>query len=285
VRKQRNLPSNFDSPLNIPEGRSGKFTIEHKTIEPGTEMDVVSMRTALFTRQRPVKVIFEVPARFHFLKESGRTWMSDVPVEQYSHQPVVDTLEGNVLIGGLGLGYIVKKLAMKDSVTSITVVEKSTNVITLVWKHLDVEPKAKIVHMDLFKFLKKNTDKFDYAFYDIWSGDGEAVLKEYVLPLRELTEPFVKSEKRILCWQEDVMRGQTRVSLSSIVQMNYDVMLKLSDKKFKDWFEDGWHNHLKAFWNWVRTEKPTQDKALAEVPLYTDTFGMKSWRKRWSKWL
>jgi hypothetical protein len=279
------VPRSFESPLNIPAGNSGKFTVEHEVFPAGKEMNVVSMRSALFTGQRPMSVVLSAPKRFHFLKESGNTWMSDVPEEQYSHQPVVDKLEGSVLIGGLGLGYIVKKLAMKDRVTSITVVEKSTHVITLVWKYLGVEPKGKVVQMDLFEFLKKNKEKFDYAFYDIWAGDGETVLKEYVLPLRELTEPFVKSEKRIICWQEDVMRGQTRQGLQGAVMMNFDKMLELSEEKFRELFDDNWHKHLIAFWNWVRKVKPTQDDALAVVPEYTDTYGMKSWRKRWSKWL
>lgn len=194
---------------------SGKMSIERERYDKGKEFIVVSLRTHVLTGQRPAKCFAERPGFIHRLKEKDRgVWMSDLPCEIYQHAEFVPKLYGNVLIGGLGLGLILKMMSYMLLADSVTVVEKSEDVINLVWSQLNLPFKAKIIHKDLFKYLKTCKTRFDTAYYDIWdydiwAGDNESAYHEYVKPLRYLSTGIVP-QKRLHCWQEDVMKGQVK---------------------------------------------------------------------------
>ena len=67
----------YFSPLNIPEGKSGKWTIEHETIPAYTPVQEISHRTAIFRGIQPKKIVFDFPLKIHFLKHNGGIVMSD----------------------------------------------------------------------------------------------------------------------------------------------------------------------------------------------------------------
>lgn len=266
-----NLNHNFLSPLNIPESQSGRYSVQHKTIPAGEAITVISMRTALFTGNKPLKIMYDLPVYYHYLKNQNSVLMSDVPQEQIQHEPIIAKCKGKVLIGGLGLGYIATKLSEKKSVTEIIVIEKSKAVINLVWPYLDLRGKGNIIHADIFKFLKENQEDFDYIYLDIWSGDSENVFLETVLPLRKLARKFVKSKNRVLCWQEEVMRGQIRTGLQMAIQINFDEILNMPQEKFNKVFSGKTHRFKKNFWAWARRCKPSQDIAFKKVIPYVNT--------------
>jgi hypothetical protein len=66
----------------------------------------------------------------------GEVWMVDDPLHWYGTLEAAATYEGHVLCAGLGLGLIVHALRANPKVTKITVVERSLDVIELVWPHL-----------------------------------------------------------------------------------------------------------------------------------------------------
>ena len=211
--------------------------------------------------------------------------MSDIPQEQIQHDPVVSRCKGHVLVGGLGLGYVVTRLAAKKSVTKITVVERSKDVIKLVWPHLKLKGKGKVVQGDLFQFLRKNKVKYDYMYFDIWQSDGERTLIDYVIPLRKLGRPFVESDKRILCWNEDVMLGQLKLALTGkiMVPETFKQIRELDDQRFEEIFNDRWHKHEFPFWKWIREKNISKEKALEEAVKYADEFGTDKWERRWKE--
>jgi spermidine synthase len=124
----------------------------------------------------------------------GITWMEDTPLERRQRQFAIDKCEGSVCVAGLGLALVVKELAAKPEVKSITVVEISQEVVDLVWEK---RSKCRIVVSDIEDYLKKTKVKFDYIYLDCYLG-GEADLMQ---KHRKLAEKLVTPD-RVLIWQE-----------------------------------------------------------------------------------
>lgn len=121
------------------------------------------------------KDVFSYPS----IKQNGREWMSLNPNEINTMKDSVNKAFGNVLVGGLGLGYYLFCISNKENVKSVTVVEKDHEVIEFFNKYLldkfEYKNKIKIIESDVFDFLENNyLSNFDYAFMDIWhdTGDG-----------------------------------------------------------------------------------------------------------------
>jgi len=142
-----------------------------------------------------------------YLLCKGIVWAADEDNEKQEQQFAVDKCTGSVLVGGLGVGWIVEQLATKDTVTRIVVIERSPEVIELVWKYLDTKGKAEIVRDDIFQYLRNIAAKenFDYIYFDIWPSISRDIYRDSLLPLRELAEKLVPVA-RVLCWKEDEMR-------------------------------------------------------------------------------
>lgn len=107
----------------------------------------------------------------------NRLFMSVTPMEVESHQLHLKNASGNVLVGGLGMGYYLTQLKNKEDITSITVVEKDLNVINLYKKLMEHNPiafasdKIKFVHSDIFDYTGELI--YDYAYFDIWPSLDE----------------------------------------------------------------------------------------------------------------
>ena len=106
----------------------------------------------------------------------GRTWMSITPMELESHITHILEATGDVLVGGLGMGYYITEIIKKPEVTSVVVIEQDHEVIEAYNKLIESNHeyfhnnKLTIVHGDLFEVLPKIKDqfKFNYAYLDIW---------------------------------------------------------------------------------------------------------------------
>lgn len=124
--------------------------------------------------------------------------MSNTPMEQRTHIEAINKAQGNVLVAGLGLGMYLQNIKDKEEVTSITVVEKSKEVIELISKYFKDCQKIKIINEDIFNYTPDI--KFEFAFLDIWSDISEDNLVEFDI----LREKF-KDILEIICWSEDII--------------------------------------------------------------------------------
>ena len=110
------------------------------------------------------------------LKRNGNTWMSITPMELESHITHVLEATGDVLVGGLGMGYYITQIVAKADVRSVTVIEKDIEVIQAYKKLIESNPtafdnsKLHIMHGDMFDLIPKLDKKFEYnyAYLDIW---------------------------------------------------------------------------------------------------------------------
>ena len=147
--------------LNLPCGKSGdweilKFSVDEK------EANTFNMH-AMFG---PCGSRCVIPGKYYKLTYKNEVIMSNTPAEVSDHMPFINNAKGNVLIGGLGLGMVVKALIDSPDVTKITVVELSKDVIKLSGPTYSSNEKVHIVNEDIYKY--KPTEKFDYAWFDIW---------------------------------------------------------------------------------------------------------------------
>ena len=133
------------------------------------------------------------------LYQKSSLWMELTTREKAHHQDAIEKIEGRVLVGGLGLGYIVEEFTKKPEVTEIIVVEIAQEVVDLVWQYIDTS-KSKIVIADIFDYLKKTDEKFDWVYLDCWFSYDRASIRNYAKPLIELTKRIVP-ENRVWCWR------------------------------------------------------------------------------------
>jgi hypothetical protein len=210
--------------IDIPEGQVGSFTIRHRFLPAGSILRTGTLRTALFGQPPAREVEYDHETRWHELSEDGGVWMTDYPIEQAQHRRELAPVAGDVLVGGLGLGVGTTMLVNDSRVRHVTVVEKSPEVIELVAPHITKRlpfDKLTIEQGDLFEKIPLLGHTFDWAFYDIWASDGEGTLHDAVLPLvrSSVESRVVKGQERVICWNEDVMRGQLMLGLHSRLLM------------------------------------------------------------------
>lgn len=157
----------------IPEGKSGEYAIEYYTISEDAAHLAVTMAT--FSRDYLGRHIFA--GDFCKLTHSGKVIMSDTGGERYSNTEIVKVAQGNVLIAGLGLGMVLCAILPKTEVKTVTAVEISYDVCTLVLPHIakhlgDSIIKLRVIVDDIFSYTPDG--KYNTIYFDIWgdySGD------------------------------------------------------------------------------------------------------------------
>lgn len=194
-------------PFELPEGRRGKLRIRHEVKKKGEKEIVVSLRNAIFMGLKPASYVLDQDVIIHKLEEGDHgTWMTSHLQEVEQHERQLARFSGHVLVGGLGLGLAAALLQEKDAVQSITVVEKSKEVIKLVKPYLRWCDKLAVFNEDLFDWLKQKRH-YDYAFFDIWCPTGERIIRQFTLPLRQAALGAIY-QHCIEQWNEDEMVGQ-----------------------------------------------------------------------------
>ena len=119
---------------------------------------------------------FEFPA----VLENGNEWMTLTPVDLDTSDDAILRSFGKVVTFGLGLGYFAYMASEKESVESVTVIEKSEKVIELFNKYVlpqfNHPEKIRIINCDAFEYAEHTMPKehFDFAFVDTWrdASDG-----------------------------------------------------------------------------------------------------------------
>jgi hypothetical protein len=151
---------------------------------------------------------FEFPA----VLEDGNEWMTLTPVDLDTSDEAIEKAHGRVVTFGLGLGYYAYMVSCKDNVESITVVEKSEDVISLFKEYILPQfshpEKVHIVNADAFEYAEFTMPKerFDVAFVDTWrdASDG-APMYEKMKALEHLSP-----DTEFLYWIENFLISRLR---------------------------------------------------------------------------
>jgi len=254
------------TPMLFTKRKQGQYKIISQTSDT---WEVASLRHAVFFGVKPTKIKFNSPREFHRLTNAGKdTLTSDTPIEIFSQYIEFRKCYGNVLVGGLGLGMAAQMLLNKNDVTSVTVIEKDSDIIELIRDQID--PDIKIIQADLFDYLKQPL-KYDSAYYDIWYGTGESTWHSEVVPLYRLSRKAGITGP-LTAWGETEMHAQFIPSLYAYSVINYahpwqpyQVFYDAIKKKFGD--------------------KPTDKQLKSAIKLYLNGIGTEKWEKmfEWDK--
>lgn len=179
--------------IRFPERKTGQWELKtslYAPYEPFVRSDPVV--TPEF-REIPQIGYFREEFRFPAVLENGIEWMTVTPNEIETMKEPIRRASGDVLTLGLGLGYFAFHASQKDTVTSVTVVEKDPDVIRLFSEELLPQfpnrQKINIVKADAFRYLKETLPekKFSYLFADLWHDPSDG-LELYLRLKKEIPE-------------------------------------------------------------------------------------------------
>lgn len=162
--------------------------------------------------------------RFPAVLENGNEWMTLTPVDLDTSEEAINEAHGRVVTFGLGLGYYAYMASEKECVESVTVIEKSADVIRLFKKHIlpqfPNKEKIRIIESDAFEYAEKTMPKenFDIAFVDTWrdASDGAPMYER----MKRL-EPLSPSTKFIY-WIENFLISRHRAMMLEKIYSEMD---------------------------------------------------------------
>lgn len=155
---------------------------------------------------------FIKPFSYLALCEGNNIWMSLNPNEIETMKPFIDKGNGNVLVLGLGMGYVPFMMVLKDDVKHITIVEKDQNIINLfnnlLFPHFINKNKIAIIKDDAIKYVSKN-NKYDYIFADLWHTPEDGL---------DLFIQLKRINKDIDCWLETSLIAMLRRCMITLIE-------------------------------------------------------------------
>jgi len=159
--------------INVPDGKSGSWEIKTK-IAP--EPDPLTKARAIIHGYGRY-----VPAgTYKVLLRNNTVVMSNTPDEIRDSISFIRAAKGDVLINGLGLGVILKALLDKPEIDSVTVIEKSEDVINLVAPTYQNDKRVTIIHDDAFTYKPEKGKKYNAVWHDIWDDITSDNLPEMI---------------------------------------------------------------------------------------------------------
>lgn len=153
----------MDIQVNVPNGKSGIWNIEEFEVSQ-KDADFENMRAMFSFSSRTIK-----PGKYKRLKRGNTVVMSNTPAEISDHFYFIRKAKqgGDILINGLGLGVALTEILKSEKVTSVTVIEKSEDVISLVAPSFSDE-RVEIIHADAFEWKLPKGKKYQAVWHDIW---------------------------------------------------------------------------------------------------------------------
>jgi len=226
--------------IKLPKVSKGdwEFTrLEYKPYEAFISDDILFEPDTL--KEIPQMGFFPEGFSYPAVLQKGREWMAIKPSEIESMQPAIDLVKGKVITFGLGLGYFAYMVSRKTDVTSVTIVERDENVISLFREYILPQfahaKKIEIIQSDAFDYMQSVLPEkdFDYAFIDLWH-DTQDGLSLYIK-----SKSFEKLSPRTkyLYWVEESLLSAYRWNIfDEIIETGSipEILNRLGSKKLAD---------------------------------------------------
>ena len=179
-------------------GTMGDAAIEHFT---------VSESESRFSALRPGEYVRE--GRYARLRVGRGLMMTDTHMERITNYEFLRRAQGDVLVGGLGLGMIVVPACAKKEVRSVTVLELSADVIGLVEPQIRHE-KLTVVRADVRTW--RPPQKYQTIYFDIWPTICVDNLREIATLHRRYAKALDRSDGAawMSSWQVKHLRALRR---------------------------------------------------------------------------
>ncbi len=198
--------------IKIPNVKNGKWELKTERYSAYRGVICGDMEIHEDFREVPPLGFFTEDFEFPAVLEDGNEWMTLTPVDLDTCDSAIERAHGRVVTFGLGLGYYTYMVSCKENVDSITVVEKSPDVIELFKRYILPQfsnpEKVRIVNEDAFLYAKHTMpgEKFDVAFVDTWrdASDG-APMYERMMELEHLSP-----DTEFIYWIENFLVSRLR---------------------------------------------------------------------------
>ena len=105
--------------------------------------------------------------------------MQNSEAEYVEHQWLWDNATGDVLVGGLGIGYIHQSLIDNPNVTSVTIIEIAQDVADLVWDDCAKDDSFTLHIADFETWTPPESATYDTVWCDSWLWDNSLTMAEY----------------------------------------------------------------------------------------------------------
>ena len=167
--------------IKIPTKKLGKWELCYKTYVPYQAFVFDDPKITRDGKIIPQIGFFEKEFSYPAVLESGTEWMLITPNEIHTMRAPISGAHGKVLTYGLGLGYFAYMVSEKESVSSVTIVERDKNAISLfrdiILPQMPRKDKINIICDDAFYFAETRLadSDFDFVFADIWHDPSDGV--------------------------------------------------------------------------------------------------------------
>ena len=176
---------------------------------------------------------FAEPYSYLGVMQDGNDWMTLLPNEIITSRPALEEARGSVTTFGLGLGYFAFHASEKDTVSSVTCVERDPEVIGLFNRFIlpcfPHREKIRVIEDDAFRYAREVLpgEKCDFVFADIWRDVSDGLpcylrfrALEHLTPhtvWRYWIEPSMLSHLRytVFSFLEDAMEGKGELPFSA----------------------------------------------------------------------
>ena len=171
---------------------------------------------------------FKKPFSYLALTEGNNIWMSLNPNEIETMKPFVNKAHGNVLVLGLGMGYVPFMMANKSEVKHITIIERDEKIIKLfnnvLFPHFINKNKITIIKDDAIKYTSKN-NKYNYIFADLWHNPEDGL---------DLFIKLKRINKNIDCWLDVSLAAMLRRCMITLIEESLEGLNDNNYKKAKN---------------------------------------------------
>ena len=214
-------------------GRKGKYALKYIDYAPYQLFAFDDIKMNGYKEYSQVGY-FDNKFSYLALTEGNNIWMSLNPNEIETMKPYINKARGNVLVLGLGMGYVPFMLSLKNCVKSITIVERDQEIINLfnelVYPSFPNKEKIKIIKGDAVEYARKAQKEatYDYIFADLWH-DPEDGLPLFV--------SLKRINKDIDCWLEVSMYALLRRCMITLIEEQLSGS-KEEDYKFAKTYTD-----------------------------------------------
>lgn len=160
--------------VDIPEGVSGDWRVERFAVNKDE-----AMLSSLRDPRRHVS-----PGTYTRLVRGNTVVMSDTPAEIRDHWAPIGRARNRCRVHGLGLGMVVAAILDKPEVSLVEVVERSQDVIDLVYPTLEARygDRLQLIHSDVLTGHPLSSERgYDMIWHDIWDDMSESNLPQMTL--------------------------------------------------------------------------------------------------------
>lgn len=179
--------------VTVPDGVCGNWRVETFEIS-AREAGFANLRAAIGHHLEAINA-----GHYKRLMRGDKLVMSNTPMEVQTHREFIQRAKGSILINGLGLGMALTAILQKPSVTDVTVVELSPEVITLCGPTFTADPRVTLVQGDAFTYAPPRGKRYDCVWHDIWDD----IMRSNLPDMRTLHRKYGRRTRWQACWARE----------------------------------------------------------------------------------